>query len=559
MQGARDEYSAKSNSYRNTGHNQGKMGSYCIPNPVSECERSIARWAVDPSERLKQSYKIRTEAARIQRNEAPAEHPNNGDENRYPERWGNFHKTLPHDPHDGSVSKEAYDKFLKALETGKVSDFEAIPSGGPSKLLNPLGAGVYNIYGPDSAAVPVKPPPSISSKEFGSAMTEMYWMALTRDIPFAQYESLANDPNSLISMAIADLNDYGSAYPGPKINGKVTAKTLFKLDLPGSLDGPIVSQFLYMPVTNDGITYEAALNKPASEDFVTNWDDFIKIQNGQTPLGTGVPVVPGVKEYPCNVRHLGYIAGSDYIYSVPNRAAMCLRSAPTNPNNPYNEHQRMGAFSTFGIAHLLHLMGEVHMGERQAWYVKWLVHRYLRPEAAGGLVHAKFFDDVPRNASIPLDEQIKNTRALKLLKQKYNSYLLPLMFKNGGPTHPSFTAGHAISIGSCVTLLKAWYNTDRKWKEVFGQPKYSPDGKTLVDYTGPDADNLTIGGELNKLAHNLSIGRDMSGVHWRADDIQGLLQGEEVAIRILREEQLGYVENFKGFRLEKFDGTVITI
>lgn len=59
---------------------------------------------------------------------------------------------------------------------------------------------------------------------------------------------------------------------------------------------------------------------------------------------------------------------------------------------------------------------------------------------------------------------------------------------------------------------------------------------------GVDGPPLTLGGELNKLAHNLSIGRDMSGVPWRADDVEGNRQGEEVAIRLLREEKKGMPE-----------------
>jgi hypothetical protein len=76
---------------------------------------------------------------------------------------------------------------------------------------------------------------------------------------------------------------------------------------------------------------------------------------------------------------------------------------------------------------------------------------------------------------------------------------------------------------------------------------------------GVDGPQLTVGGELNKLAHNLSLGRDMSGVHWRPDDIQGNCQGEEVAIRILREARATLPEPFGGFMFTKFDGTTTTI
>jgi len=60
-------------------------------------------------------------------------------------------------------------------------------------------------------------------------------------------------------------------------------------------------------------------------------------------------------------------------------------------------------------------------------------------------------------------------------------------------------------------MLKAFFN------ESFVIPnpvEASSDGFSLTAYTGP---SLTVGGELNKLAANVSIGRDIAGVHWRSD------------------------------------------
>ncbi len=82
------------------------------------------------------------------------------------------------------------------------------------------------------------------------------------------------------------------------------------------------------------------------------------------------------------------------------------------------------------------------------------------------------------------------------------------------------------------------------------------DGTAVAPYTG----TLTVGGELNKLAHNLSAGRDLSGLHWRgADDLTGNLQGEALAIRILAEARATYPEPFAGFTFTKFDGTRLTV
>jgi hypothetical protein len=51
----------------------------------------------------------------------------------------------------------------------------------------------------------------------------------------------------------------------------------------------------------------------------------------------------------------------------------------------------------------------------------------------------------------------------------------------------------------------------------------------------------------------------MSGVHWRADDVQGNRQGEEVAIRILRESRATLPEPFGGFIFTRFDGITTTL
>jgi hypothetical protein len=77
-----------------------------------------------------------------------------------------------------------------------------------------------------------------------------------------------------------------------------------------------------------------------------------------------------------------------------------------------------------------------------------------------------------------------------------------------------------------------------------------------VAYTGAP---LTVGGELNKLASNIAIGRDFAGVHYRSDGVEGIKLGEAIAISILRDTATLYNEVFPGFSLTKYDGTPITI
>jgi hypothetical protein len=133
---------------------------------------------------------------------------------------------------------------------------------------------------------------------------------------------------------------------------------------------------------------------------------------------------------------------------------------------------------------------------------------------------------------------------------------LPALYPEGGPQHPSYAEGHGVIAGACATALKAFFN------ESFVIPKpmvASDDGQALSAYTGPDAGQITVGGELNKLASNVALGRDMAGVHWRSDALQALLLGEAVTINILRDQRATYNEPFSGFTFTKFDGSTITV
>jgi hypothetical protein len=140
------------------------------------------------------------------------------------------------------------------------------------------------------------------------------------------------------------------------------------------------------------------------------------------------------------------------------------------------------------------------------------------------------------------------------------SYLLPQLLTGGSPSHPAAPAGHAITAGASVTMLKAWFDTSAPFPSTFVPRALTRDGSPTSDlpvYTGGD---LTVLGELNKLAQNIAAGRDMSGVHWRvADNYTGLFQGEALAIRLLQEAKATYPEPNATFTITKFDGTTVTI
>jgi hypothetical protein len=84
----------------------------------------------------------------------------------------------------------------------------------------------------------------------------------------------------------------------------------------------------------------------------------------------------------------------------------------------------------------------------------------------------------------------------------------------------------------------------------------SADGLTLIPYVGPA---LTVGNELNKLANNIGIARNIAGVHWRTDLAASLALGEQVAISILRDQKKTYAEEFSGWSFTDFNGNVVNV
>jgi len=136
----------------------------------------------------------------------------------------------------------------------------------------------------------------------------------------------------------------------------------------------------------------------------------------------------------------------------------------------------------------------------------------------------------------------------------FGSFLHPAAFPEGSPTHPSYSAGHATVAGACVTVLKALFD------ETFVIPNPvvpSADGLSLEPYRG--SATLTVGGELHKLAHNISFGHGThAGIHWRSDSDYSIILGEAVALDFLQDQAYTYKENF-AVTLTKLDGSKHTI
>ncbi|MBD2534436.1 vanadium-dependent haloperoxidase [Nostoc flagelliforme FACHB-838] len=507
------------------------------------------------------AYRVRLEAAALERNIPIPAHPTNGDEERYPNKIGSDSRGLPHNER-GEVKLEAYNSLTKALTTQNPNDFENIILGGTRKLVNPQGPLAISLEGINAAQIAVPPPPALASAGRAAEAVELYWQALLRDVPLSKFQNNTDNPKVLA--AVEDLNRL-SVFRGPKQNGRVTPQTLFRGSVnyvgsgsstryvtpPGVLDGPYLSQFLLLTIPW-GTQSVSPLIRTAlpGNDFLINFQEWLTVQNGGSSAKT-IQYDPK-NRYIVTVRDLGeyaHIGGPTYV-----GASLIINSigTPLNLGNPYvRSNTQVGSAATFAVGHLQALLNlGTSRAIRASYWQKYYVHRILRPEAYGGLI----YNNIVNKTQYPINSEVLNSKALADTFSTFGTYLLPQAYPEASPIHSSYTGGAAANAGVNITLLKAFFDENFVIPSpVVPDPQ---DPTKVIPYSGPP---LTVGGELNKLATNYAIGRGHGGIHWRSDGSASLALGEEVAISLLRDERLGYNEIFNGFTFTKFDGTRVTV
>lgn len=456
-----------------------------------------------------------------------------------------YHKGAHHDA-IGEVVPADWAQIVTAVNTQDVHQIGLIPKAGARRYTNPLCGLADDIElkpEPDQLKMPPPPEqqPGTNYAETAGEAVELYWMALLRDVPFVQFAT-----DATVTRAIKELNGL-TDFKGPKIAGKVTPQTVFRGSFAGDLAGPFVSQYMLKTVRYGSIPFEQMQDtaKPGV-DFLTNFSDWLAIQNGANP--TASVVLDSQRRYIRSMRDITHYVHVDQLYEAYQLACLQLLDAkvPLNPGNPYDPSggtptpdlaNQMG-FGTFGGPHILALVCEVSTRALKAvWQQKWYHWLRLRPEEYGGLVDVQHRG--LKNYTPYLHTDILNSDAVAEAQKRFGSSLLPLAFPEGSPTHPAYGAGHATVAGACITVLKAFFDASTKIQKPV---EASADGLTLQDYTGPDAANLTVEGELHKLAANIGIGRNMAGVHWRSDYFQSLQLGERVAVNVLVNQRKEYRE-----------------
>ncbi|WP_068115555.1 vanadium-dependent haloperoxidase [Tropicimonas marinistellae] len=289
---------------------------------------------------------------------------------------------------------------------------------------------------------------------------------------------------------------------------------------------------------------------------------------------------------------------------------------PEGPGNPTRD-----AFATFGGPHILTLVTEVATRALKAVRrQKYNIHLRARPEALAAAVSLAWRGGAAadslgnqKTACIATMLELANTSLLTRIRDHNmamndaiwsrqfavdlgpldaaHNALLPMAFPEGSPMHPSYGAGHATVAGACVTVVKAFFEmfetpvarTAFNIYDVVDRPKGYPALKFPAELFGaekhllgdsapfepdPGADGtrlrrsghapVTTQGELDKLAANISIGRNFGGVHYYTDYYESLRMGERIAVSILQEQMLTYREPVF-MRFTSFDGDRIML
>lgn len=501
----------------------------------------------------------------------------NSDEATYPDLRGNFSKGLPHDA-SGLVDPSAFGALTQAFATGDPADFDAIPTATPGlltrKYVSPQAGLALEMMGADPEHLAMIAAPAFNSVTNVAEIVENYWMALARDVAFVEY-----DNSTLISDAVADFEKTLSG--GSSLRQELfyrdagastqalDAHTLFRGIFTGERMGPYISQFLLQECFIGAQQIDQRMRTVVPGiDYMTSFSKWLDVQRGvQQPAD----IFDTQHRYIRNGRDLGQWVHVDQLYQAYLLAALQLLdgAAELSDHNPYKTSANQAGFATFGGPHVLSLVTEVATRAlKTVWYQKWAVHRRLRPEAFAGRIHAKYIGGANgQTVSFDVNSTIEEVSVMNRIYNAHGSLLLPLAFPEGSPMHPAYGAGHATVAGACTTVLKALFKGSNSF-DTLRHPRSgaalraveaTADGLSLQTYTGIDADDLTIEGELNKLAGNVAIGRNFAGVHWRSDYRESLLLGEKVTIGTLMDYAGSFNEPGVSFRFNSFSGHSVVV
>lgn len=502
---------------------------------------------IGTNSRRDRAYWVREQVARAQREQA-------AEETIEPAAVSPafFQKGLVH-ANDGSCQSADVAALYTAARSPDLQAMEDLTLAAERRMKNPMGGASYSLWGSDPCLAVIPPPPALDSARAAEEAVELYWLALARDLPFTTWHG-----EEIIAAAAAELTQM-ETFASLRGEASLNNVTIFRDAIAGTLHGPFISQFIWKPFqAGANLVHQRIRTYQPGFDYLTTWDDWLHCQQGLFSRAAATSSLKFVH----TLRDLAAYVHRDVGYQLFNQAAHVLfdfgptldpddYDLPYDPGHPYRYSRKQCAFGSLGPPQVLELMAVAGtLALRSAWWQKWNTHPFLRPEEYGGIVH-RALADIPGPPAI--SPVVLKSEAVRRIFEKNGSYLLPGAYPEGCPMHPAYPSGHAAISGACVTILKALFDESY----VITRPVVATeDGLNLASYEGPE---LTLGGELDKLAWNVALGRLAAGIHWRSDGHWGLRLGEQIGLAVLRDWKATVAEGPFSLSLTTFDGEQITV
>lgn len=436
---------------------------------------------------------------------------------------------------------------------------------------------------------------SKAAQQVTSALSNMPWF------------DPAQTPTDAEGGSISDVSSNRRQRDG---NG-LTPQTLFRGSSAGCADGPYVSQFLLQGTLsgNDSKSPSDGSIRNGSEhsdqrvmprqpgvDYLRDWAEWLDVQNGANTKQERVSY-DGLPKFIETPRDLATLARSEFSCEAYFNATSLLLSWDTARDPGLPREQDEGHQNESEKQHLFSLLAQTATRARRAsWQQKFQVHNRARPEKLGSIAclaengygselgtaeamasqhlnklaeaSSKDFSLIEAIVALPSERRFRhNAHSWSRLPDVTRNLLLPMTCPEGSPMRPSYGAEHAAIAGACVTVLKAFFRThDNDMTPVSLQEAGSPavlapraGGLALAETQfNEGSDTLTLNGELNKLAENISLAGCMAGLHYYSDSFDSLRMGERIAVGILSEQMVAFSEEVT-MTLETFDGDILTI
>ena len=401
---------------------------------------------------------------------------------------------------------------MAAIDAGTQAAFETVQLGGGNRLLaNPLNAYSLQL---DSNGTCMAPAPAFDIRN-----TAVVWSSATGWHYAGISASTSTIPAPLIAATCNDLNQLGFER---EFGFYCTPQTIFRGPYDGCDIGPHVSQFSLKDfLCGNQPIQQQQLYPQEGLDYLTDLDTWTRVNNGDIDP-TGSDTLVGTR-YISTLRDAGQWVHVDFPHQSSLWATITLlgQQAMLTAASPYANGSitTSNEFGSLGGPDITIQSGLAAVyGLKHAWFQKWCIHRRLRPEVYSqrlelfrrGILGHPFNDtfntffgagaEVWKQTCV-LDRIFKHNQDLNrrfCREDEGGTWLLPIAFPEGSPTHPSYPGGHSAFIAAGATVAKAFFADG-----VIANPQVPRvDGQDLSDST--DAP-LTIHGELNKLCQRDAI------------------------------------------------------